>query len=231
VLENGRKIVKPARAGMRHMEVGKGISAQPHLFKESGMKRRILFAGVLLASLACMVITTSVFAQPQPPQRQTPQERVDQMEKELKLTADQKAKILKVFTDAEAQAEQGGRRGFFGFGTPPEVEKILTPDQLKAWQAFTLKQSVDRRIAMMSEAVTLTDDQKAKIRPIIEKETAATTKLMAEMRAQGENADREAMRTKMGELRDATTKALESILTKEQMEKYNSMPRGGQRRQ
>ncbi len=195
------------------------------------MKRRILFAGVLLASLACMVITTSVFAQPQPPQRQTPQERVDQMEKELKLTADQKAKILKVFTDAEAQAEQGGRRGFFGFGTPPEVEKILTPDQLKAWQAFTLKQSVDRRIAMMSEAVTLTDDQKAKIRPIIEKETAATTKLMAEMRAQGENADREAMRTKMGELRDATTKALESILTKEQMEKYNSMPRGGQRRQ
>ena len=194
------------------------------------MKRRILFAGVLLAALACMVITTSAFAQ-QPPQRQTPQERVDQMEKELKLTADQKAKILKVFTDLEANAEQGGRRGFFGFGTPPEVEKILTPDQLKAWQAFTLKQSVDRRIAMMSEALTLTDDQKAKLRPILEKETAGTTKLMMEMRAQGENADREAMRTKMGEFRDATTKALESILTKEQMEKYNAMPRGGQRRQ
>ncbi len=195
------------------------------------MKRRILFAGVLLAALACMVITTSAFAQPQPPRRQTPQERVDQMEKELKLNADQKAKILKVFTDLEANAEQGGRRGFFGFGTPPEVEKILTPDQLKAWQAFTLKQSVDRRINQMNEALTLTDDQKAKLRPILEKETAGTTKLMMEMRAQGENADREAMRTKMGEFRDATTKALESILTKEQMEKYNAMPRFGQRRQ
>ncbi len=193
------------------------------------MKRRILFAGVLLAAVACLVLTTTAFAQQ--PQRLTAQERVDLMDKELKLTADQKTKILKVYTDAEANAQQGGRGGFFGMRTPPEVEKILTPDQLKAWQAFTLKQSVDRRINQINEAVTLTDDQKAKIRPILEKETAGTTKLMAEMFAQGENADREAIRTKMTELRDATVKSLETLLTKEQMEKFNAMPRGGQRRQ
>ncbi len=195
------------------------------------MKRRILFAGVLLAAFLCMVITTSVSAQPQPPRRQTPQERADQMDKELKLTADQKTKILKVFTDIEARAVQGERHWSNSNLTPLEVEKTLTPDQAKAWQAFTLKQSVDLGIAEISEAVTLTDEQKSKLRPFLEKATVGMTKIMTEVRAQGADADLIPMKPRIDELHNATTKALESILTKEQMEKLKSMPRGGQRGQ
>ena len=69
------------------------------------------------------------------------------------------------------------------------------------------------------------------IRPIIEKEINARNSLFADMRAQGENTDRETMKDKMTEIRSATDKSLESILTKEQLEKYKTMPRGRRRRQ
>ncbi|MFC1608113.1 Spy/CpxP family protein refolding chaperone, partial [Candidatus Latescibacterota bacterium] len=109
------------------------------------------------------------------------------------------------------------------------VEKVLTPDQVKKWRAYTLQQSVDRRIAQIDEAVALTEEQKNKIKPIIETETKARNTLFADMRAQGENADRETMRDKMTEFRSATDKSIESILTKDQLEKYKAMPRGRRR--
>jgi hypothetical protein len=198
--------------------------------KEHGMDRHIIITSFILAAVVCLVMAPLAMAQPPAPP--TPESRVEQMDKVLKLTADQKAQILKIYTDAAASAQQGGRRGgFFGGATTEAVEKVLTPDQVKTWRAYTLKQSVDRRITQIDQAVTLTANQKEKITPIIEKEINAQNTLMAEMRAQGENADREAMRDKMTEIRSATDKALESILTKEQLEKYNAMPRRGMRRQ
>ena len=198
--------------------------------KEHGMKRQILFTGLMLAALVCLTMAPALMAQQ--PQRPTPESRVEELDKAVKLTADQKTKILKIYTDAAANTQQGGGRGgFFGGRTTEAVEKILTPDQLKKWQAYTLQQGIDRRINQIDRAVTLTDEQKTKIKPIIEKEVTAQTALFTEMRTQGENADREAMRDKMTEIRGATDKALESILTKEQLEKYKSMPRGGMRRQ
>ena len=194
------------------------------------MKKHILFTGLMFTALVCLVIAPVVMAQP--PQRPTPESLVEDIDKAVKLTADQKTQILKIFKDAEANTEQGrGRGGFFGGRSMEAVEKVLTPDQLKKWQAFTLQQNIDRRINQIDRAVTLTDEQKTKIKPIIEKEVTAQTAFFTEMRAQGENADREAMRDKMTEIRGATDKALESILTKEQLEKYKSMPRGGMRRQ
>ncbi|HEX3000271.1 MAG TPA: hypothetical protein VHR86_08560, partial [Armatimonadota bacterium] len=93
-------------------------------------------------------------------------------------------------------------------------------------------QNVERRMNQINQAVTLTDEQKTKITPILEKELTAQTELFTKMRAEGENADREATMNKMRDIREATVKALESILTKEQLEKYQAMPqRGGGRRQ
>jgi hypothetical protein len=75
--------------------------------------------------------------------------------------------------------------------------------------------------------VTLTDDQKTKIKPIIEKEMTGMNEYLAKTRAAGGDFDRDAFMAKMTELQDATTKALEPILTKEQLEKYNAMPQRG----
>jgi hypothetical protein len=51
------------------------------------------------------------------------------------------------------------------------------------------------------------------------------------MQAQGDKVDRQAMRDKMTALRDETDKSIETILTKDQLEKYKAMPRRGPRGQ
>jgi len=188
-----------------------------------------MLTSFILIAMACMVMSSVVMAQPQQPPTRTPESMVQDIEKAVTLTADQKAKILKIYSDAGAKAEQDGRGGGFGFymRANEAVEKVLTPDQMKKWQAYTLQQSIDNRINRIDQAVTLTAEQKTKIKPVIEKEITAQTKFMAEWRAQGENADQQAMRDKMTEIRSATDKALESILTKEQFTKYQSMPRRG----
>jgi len=192
------------------------------------MNRQIIIV-FMLTAVVCLIVSPALMAQQF--QRPTPESRVEEIVKAVKLTEDQKAQILKIYTDAAANAQQGGRRGgFFGGGTTEAVEKVLTPDQVKKWRAYTLQQSVDRRINQIDQAVTLTAEQKTKIIPVIEKEINVQNTFMAEMRAQGENADFQAMRDKMTEIRGDTDKALESILTKDQLEKYNAMPRRGMRR-
>ena len=192
------------------------------------MKKHILITGFIFIVVVSLSTASVVMAQQYTPP--TPESRVEQIDKAVKLTADQKAQILKIYADAAANA-QGGRGGFMGGATTAAVEKVLTPDQVKTWRAVTLQQNIERRITQIDEAVTLTADQKKKIAPIIEKEIKAQNDMLTEMRAQGENADRDAMMEKMRTLRAETDKAFESILTKEQFEKYNAMPRRGMRRQ
>ena len=193
------------------------------------MKKQILITCSILIAVVSMLTASVVLAQQFTPP--TPESRVEQIDKAVKLTADQKTQILKIYTDAAANAQQGGRGGFMGGATTAEVEKVLTPEQVKLWHEATLQQGIDGRLTQINEAVSLTDDQKKKITPIIEKEIKARTEMMTEMRKQGENADRQAMMDKMSAIRGETDKALESILTKEQLEKYNAMPRRGMRRQ
>ena len=189
------------------------------------MSRHVYLTSFIIAIVMCLNMTLAVMAQQS--QRPTPESRVEEIDKAVKLSSDQKTQILKIYTDAAASSQQEGRRrGFFGRGTTEAAEKVLTSDQVKKWRAYTLQQSVDRRVTQIDEAVTLTEDQKTKIKPVIETEITARNALFAEMRAQGENADRETMRDKMTEIRNATDKSLESILTKDQLEKYKAMPRG-----
>jgi len=193
------------------------------------MKRHILIPVFVLCAVACLLMAPAVIAQQNTPP--TPESRLAQIEKAVKLTDEQKAQILKIYTDTAANAQQGGGRGgFFGGAANAEVEKVLTPEQVKTWREFTIQQNIERRITRINDAVALTDDQKKKITPVIEKEIRAQSDLMTEMRAQGENADRQAMMDKMSAMRAETDKAIEPILTKEQLEKYNAMPRRGMRR-
>ncbi|MFC1552182.1 hypothetical protein ACFL6P_06395 [Candidatus Latescibacterota bacterium] len=190
------------------------------------MNKQFIFRVFMLAALVCLLVTPALMAQQF--QRPTPESRVEQIDNAVKLTDAQKTQILKIFTDAAANTGQGGRRGgFFGGGTTEAVEKVLTPEQVTQWRAFTLQQSLDRRINPIDEAVTLTAEQKTKIIPVIKKEIDAQAKITAEMRAQGENADFQSMRDEMTQLRSVTDKALESILTEDQLSKYKAMPRRG----
>ena len=180
----------------------------------------------MLTALVCLIVSPALVAQQF--QRPTPESSVEEIDKAVKLTEDQKAQILKIYTDAAANARQGGRRGgFSGGGNSEAIEKVLTPEQVTKWRAYTLQQSIDRRINQIDQAVTLNAEQKKKIIPVIEKEINAQNTLMAGMRTQSGNADFQSMRDKMTELRSATDKALESILTKEQLAKYKAMPRRG----
>jgi len=191
------------------------------------MNRHVILTDFIIAVVMCLNMTLTGTAQQS--QRPTPESRVEVIDKAVKLTPDQKVQILKIYTDAASDQQGERRRSFFGRGTTEAVEKVLTSDQVKKWRAYTLQLSVDRRITQIDKAVTLTEDQKQKIKPVIETEISARNALFAEMRAQGENADRETMRDKMTEFRSATDKSLESILTKEQLEKYRAMPRGRRR--
>ncbi|MFC1489698.1 hypothetical protein ACFL6K_00655 [Candidatus Latescibacterota bacterium] len=166
-------------------------------------------------------------AQFEPP---TPESLVERIEAGVELSADQKTKIIKYYSDAMDNAGQGGGRGMMGMGRggslPEEVAAILTADQVKKYDAYTLQQSIDRRLNPIDEAVTLTADQKTKVTDVIKKEIDASNKMSAEMMAQGENADFQSMMDDRAALREATDAALAKILTKDQLTKYNAMPRG-----
>ncbi|MDP2984958.1 MAG: hypothetical protein Q8O92_16690 [Candidatus Latescibacter sp.] len=198
------------------------------------MNRRIFFASLILVAVSSLVMVPTLMAQ-QRGTPLTPEERVANIEKAIKLTADQKTQILKIYTDAAANAQSGGGGGrgggFMGGGMlPAAVEKALTPDQVKKYNAFTRQQSIDGTITRINEAVTLTDDQKKKIVPIIEKQLDAQAAVRAERAKQvaaGETPDNQAMMDKMTAIRDEMVKSLGTVLNKDQLEKYNAMPRGG----
>ena len=204
------------------------------------MNRRIFFASLILAAVSCLVMVPTLLAQ-QRGTPLTPEERVANIEKAITLTADQKTQLIKIYTDIAANAQGGGGggrggggRGGGGFGgggmLPAAVEKVLNPDQVKKYNAFQRQQSIDTTITRINEAVTLTDDQKKKIVPIIEKQLEAQAAMRAERAKQvaaGETPDNQAMMDKMTAIRDEMVKSLGTVLNKDQMDKYNAMPRGG----
>ncbi len=202
--------------------------------KEQCMNRRIFIASVILAAVSFLVMAPTVMAQ-QRGTPLTPEERVANLEKAITLTPAQKTQLIKIYTDLAAAAGGGGGRGggggFGGVGTlPAAVVKVLNPDQVKKYTAYARQLSIDTTINRIDQAVTLTDDQKKKIVPIIAKQVDAQAAMMAERAKQvaaGETPDPQAMMDKMTELRNATTEALKSILKPDQLEKYNAMPRGG----
>jgi periplasmic protein CpxP/Spy len=85
-----------------------------------------------------------------------------------------------------------------------------------------MRMTSDQRVAAVDKAVTLTDDQKVKIKAIYE----ADMKKMADMRA-AQDPD---MRTKMMAIRTDENTQIKALLTDEQKPKYDaylaSMPQG-----
>ena len=166
--------------------------------------------------------------------------RIKALDKELNLSDEQEKQIQKIYTDSmermaefrgDRPAPSGRRTGMFGGGfgrfgrIDSDVEAVLTPEQVKKYRAFNLKQQLEIRMANLDSTLTLNKDQKAKIRKIVEQDIQKTNKIFAEMRES--DADRQTIFGKIRDQREETNKAIVALLTPEQAEKYrSSMTRG-----
>ena len=81
-----------------------------------------------------------------------------------------------------------------------------------------MMQSPQERLDAMTKALNLTDDQKAKIKPILENET----KQMQDMRANTEMS-REDRMTKRRDIMTKTNDDIKAVLTDEQKKKFDEM--------
>ena len=77
----------------------------------------------------------------------------------------------------------------------------------------------DAQLAQLTTALTLTADQQAKIKPILEADAAKITALRT-----AQDPD---MRTKMTAIRTEQHAAIKALLTADQATKYDAMPQGG----
>jgi protein CpxP len=82
-----------------------------------------------------------------------------------------------------------------------------------------MQMTSDQRVAAVDKAVTLTDDQKVKIKAIYE----ADMKKMADLRA-SQDPD---MRTKMQAMRADENTQIKALLTDDQKPKFDAMPQYG----
>jgi Spy/CpxP family protein refolding chaperone len=83
--------------------------------------------------------------------------------------------------------------------------------------------SPEARVEQLDKALTLTDDQKTKIKDIY---TKAADDMRAAMK-EGRDGDREAARAKMMEKMRATRDQVRALLTDEQKKKFDEMPQRG----
>lgn len=125
----------------------------------------------------------------------------------------------------------GGGFGRFG-RIDSDVEAVLTPEQVKKYRAFNLKQQLERRMANLDSTLTLDSGQEAKIRKIVEQGIIKTNKISENM-AEAGTGDPRAIFSEIRDQREETNKAIEALLTPEQAEKYRSSmtrTRGGRSR-
>ncbi len=82
-----------------------------------------------------------------------------------------------------------------------------------------MQQTPDQQLAALNTALTLTTDQQAKIKAILD----ADAKKIADLRA-AQDPD---MRTKMTQIRTDQHAAIKALLTADQATKYDAMPQPG----
>jgi periplasmic protein CpxP/Spy len=88
---------------------------------------------------------------------------------------------------------------------------------------FTVEQQLDR----MTTQLTLTDEQKPKVKAVLEETSKKMREIMSDT-----SLDRQARREKMQPIREEQTKKLKAILTDEQFKKYQEMSqRRGKKKQ
>ena len=199
--------------------------------------RKNLLSVLILAITLVLMFSSNVFSQRRQRERLSPEEmkerissRLEELDKALELTDEQKKQLEALFNQDlpresgtqpqsredrlaafRASRQQRGRRG-------EEIQKILTPEQFNKYQNLQRNQRIDSRLDMLVKGLELNDEQKTKIRGILERNDEMMRELMGK-----DYEDRrerfEAMRT----LREKTDKAIEEELTESQKKEYQDM--------
>ena len=86
-------------------------------------------------------------------------------------------------------------------------------------QEMRQQQTPQVRAERLAKQLGLTDDEKAKVQALFEKQNADREK----MRSEGANLTREQMRTKMDEMRKSEETEMQKILTPEKFTKYQEL--------
>jgi hypothetical protein len=167
--------------------------------------------------------------------------RIPEVQKELKMTPDQIAKIdskQQELRDQMRSAFQGGGPG----GDPEEMQKrmaqvremqdkavadILNGDQQKRYHQLELQQQGSMALASRKDVqddLKLTDDQKSKIDEIRQKAMDDMRASMQGVDFQSMTADeRQKMMTKMRDAQKATGDKIEAVLTADQQKQWKEM--------
>ena len=208
------------------------------------MKNLLTTSRTLLILLLIISVSSISYTQEQSIEEQI-NLRIKELDKVLNLNDKQEEEVRKIYSDVmERMAQFRGNRparsgrgpgmfrgGFGRFGrTDSDIEAILTPEQIEKFSAFNLKQQIEQRMTSLDEMLALSKEQEVKIRKIVEQDIQQTNKMFAEMRDSG--GDRQSIFEKMRTQREETNKAIEAVLTPEQVEKYReSMSMRGPGRQ
>ncbi len=108
----------------------------------------------------------------------------------------------------------------FGLALMAQSEQAPGPPQGRRGQ---MMQTPEERLDRLSKDLNLTDDQKAKIKPILEKEADQRKALMED-----QSTSREDRRAKFMELQQKTHEDIKAVLTPDQQKKLDEMrPRRG----
>ena len=105
---------------------------------------------------------------------------------------------------------------FLTFAHTSQEPQAPTPDKHAGMHDNA--QSLDQHLQMLSEKLNLTDDQKAKIKPILQDQ-------MQQMKAVREDSSlsQEQKRTKMKSIHDSSFDQVNAVLTPEQQTKFKQM--------
>jgi len=101
------------------------------------------------------------------------------------------------------------------FAQPSQESQAPTPDKHAGMHH---EESADQHLQMLSEKLNLTDDQKAKVKPVLQDQ-------MQQMKAVREDSSlsEEQKRTKMKSIHESMHEQINSVLTPEQQVKFKQM--------
>lgn len=104
-----------------------------------------------------------------------------------------------------------------------EMKLILDQDQFEKFQKMNLRSPSDRtarQIKSLTDALSLTEQQTEKVQAVYDKYQPEMDQIFQSFRGGGSDANRQANRIRMGEIREKMSADISALLTEEQVEKY-----------
>lgn len=104
-----------------------------------------------------------------------------------------------------------------------EMKLILDQDQFEKFQKMNLRSPSDRtarQIKSLTDALSLTEQQVGQVQAVYDKYQPEMDQIFQSFRGGGSDANRQANRIRIGEIREKMSADISALLTEEQVEKY-----------